>query len=333
MSRSSQLTVQAALRKQYTKVMITVVDDTNDLKNLASKRPDLVVPGMKILKLDPSKGFGDNSKIWLSDFLNENGICFTGSDKNAMCLEMNKPLAKQQVLNAGLQTPQYFISTLETPSFEHKLAYPLFVKPTSSGGSKGIDEKSVVYTQAELESKISSLHTERQSDVLVEEYLPGREFSVAVVRQPFTNDLLAMPIEIIAPADSNGKSFLSVAVKSADSEKTIAVPDSKLSDSIKTLAINVFETLGARDYGRIDIRLNSKGIPSFIEANLMPGLSTHGYLARCLFTNQGISYGNMILSIVDLSARRLPSLQVIKARSQLSMKASGRFGQLADPIV
>ena len=73
---------------------------------------------------------------------------------------------------------------------------------------------------------------------------------------------------------------------------------------INNLAINVFKSLGARDYGRIDIRLNAAGAPSFIEANLTPGLSNHGYLARCFFMNHQIDYDDMISAIVGLGVNR-----------------------------
>ncbi len=163
---------------------------------------------------------------------------------------------------------------------------------------------SLVYTETELLSKIASIHNDCSSDALIEEYLPGREFSVAVMKQSFSDQLLAMPIEIIAPADNKGDSFLSEAVKNADAEEVYVVSDTILRAAVTRLAIGVFEALGSRDYGRIDMRLDSHGNPSFIEANLMPGLSEHGYLSRCLFMNEQISYEDMITRIIDLALER-----------------------------
>jgi len=304
MVRGTQRNLLAVLSKQYTRVNVTIVDDMAGLERLAATKPDLVVLGMKVVLLEPAKGYDESSKVWLADYLERHDIAYTGSATDALSLEYDKPLAKQVVMDAGLQSSAYFISTMRQPTFDHSLRYPLFVKPTNRGDSKGIDEMSVVNTQTELEHKISSIHTECSSDVLVEEYLSGREFSVAVIRQTDSGKLLAMPIEISTPADTNGNSFLSEAVKSADSEKALVVTDSTLRQTLSALAVNVFAALGARDYGRIDMRLDGSGNPHFIEANLMPGLSDHGYLSRCFALNESISYEDMILSVVGLAFQR-----------------------------
>jgi D-alanine-D-alanine ligase len=178
------------------------------------------------------------------------------------------------------------------------------VKPTNRGDSKGIDERSVVYSKAELEAKIIAIHTECSSDALIEEYLPGREFSVAIITRPRTGDVLAMPIELTPPADKKGNSFLSEAVKQADTEKVSAVDDTDLKTTLNALALGVFKVLGSRDYGRIDMRLDARGEPHFIEANLMPGLSNHGYLSSCFRINEDIGYEDMILLIVSAGFER-----------------------------
>jgi len=304
MGESSRLTVLTTLSKQYTKVAITTVGTMADLEELVAKKPDLVVLGTKLILLDPSKSYDDSPKIWLSDYLKKHNIMFTGSETDALVLEFDKQDAKQKVLDAGLQSSAYFISKVSQPTFSHSLTFPLFVKPTNRGNGKGIDEQSVVYSDLELQSKIASIHTDLDSDALVEEYLPGREFSVAVIKQPGSKGLLAMPVEITAPTDEKGNSFLSEAVKAADAEQVLAVDTPELKNALNTLAIGVFETLGSRDYGRIDIRLDALGNPSFIEANLMPGLSDHGYLSRCFSMNEHIGYEEMILRIVALGVQR-----------------------------
>jgi D-alanine-D-alanine ligase len=304
MAEDSQLTMLAALSKRYAKVAITIVDDMAGLERLVAKEPDLVVLGMKLVLLNPSKSYDDSPKVWLSSYLKEKNINFTGSDTEALALEFDKHEAKQKVIDADLQSSAYFISRINQLTFKHTLRFPLFVKPTNRGDSKGIDEKSVVYSQLELESKILSIHNDCSSDALIEEYLPGREFSVAVIKRPNSDELLAMPIEITAPADKQGNSFLSESVKEADSEKVLAISNPELKDAINALAVGVFRALGSRDYGRIDMRLDSLGTPSFIEANLMPGLSDHGYLSRCFYINERIGYDDMILSIINLGLER-----------------------------
>jgi D-alanine-D-alanine ligase len=304
MAPSSRLSIAAVLRKRYTKVGITVVNNVDDLDALIAKKPDLVVLGMKLILLEPEKSYDDSKKIWLASYLEEHGIAYTGSDSIALGLEVDKHDAKLTAITAGLRSSAFFISTMSSPTFRHNLQFPLFVKPTNRRASKGIDEQSVVYSDADLRAKIQSIHRVCSSDALIEEYLPGREFSVAVIRQQSSGRLLAMPIELTTPADKNGHSILSQSVKNADSETVLPVHDTKLQRSLSALAIGVFEALGARDYGRIDMRLDRHGKPSFIEANLMPGLSAHGYLSRCFYLHQGIPYPDMILAIAELGLRQ-----------------------------
>ena len=324
MAKDAALTILATLSKRYEKVAISIVDNMADLEKLAAKKPDLVVLGMKLVLLDASKGYDDSPKVWLSDYLKEKNINFTGSETDALAIEFDKHTAKRKVIDAGLCSSAYFISTINQPSFAHNLKFPLFVKPTNRGDSKGIDEKSVVYSQLELETKIVSIHNDCSSDALIEEYLPGREFSVAVIKQLDSDDLWAMPVEITAPADTKGHSFLSEAVKEADTEKVAAVKDPALRSALNALAVGVFKTLGSRDYGRIDMRLDSSGIPSFIEANLMPGLSDHGYLSQCFAMNEGIAYEDMIVSVIDLGFERAVSAPSIATQGRVPQYTSNQ---------
>lgn len=303
MSKKTQQSVLTTLQKKYTRVETTIVDTLQDLETLVAKRPDLVILGRRRINLAPVEGSTKSTKLWISDYLAENNINFAGSGTNPLRLQLDKPVAKQHILDAGLQSAAYFISTMEEPVFQHDLDFPLFVKPTDCGQSKGVDEKSVVHTLEELEAKILSIHVDYRSDALVEEFLSGREFSVAVVEDEMGN-CSAMPIEILSPTDKNGYNFLSSAVKKADSERVVAVTDEIVKTAVNDLAIGVFKSLGARDYGRIDIRLNSDGVPSFIEANLTPGLSNHGYLSRCFLINNQTSYDDMIFGIMDLGVQR-----------------------------
>jgi D-alanine-D-alanine ligase len=304
MSGKTRQVILEVLREHYTRVSITIVDGMGDLEKLVAKQPDLVILGMKQAQTDPLLSHDESPLLWLSDYLDEHGIAFAGSNANAMALQFDKHIAKQKVLDAGLQSSAYFVSSVREPTFSHDLTFPLFVKPADRGGGSGIDEQSVVHTNAELQAKIVSLHNKYESDVLIEEYLIGREFSVAVVKHRVSGELVAMPIEIVAPADAQGNMFLSSAVKEADSEKVLTLDDSVLKDTVSALALDAFEALNSRDYGRIDMRLDARGVPSFIEANLMPGLSNHGYLFRCLNLNAGTTYEDMILSIVGVSLER-----------------------------
>lgn len=274
MSKRSRDSVLAVLSKHYTDVEITLVDNLPDLNALVDRKPDLVFLGMKYIPLDPAKGFHDVNKIWISQYLDEHNIAYTGSTQKAHELETDKPTAKQYAIEAGLKTSPYYVAVQNQPLVESDivLTYPLFIKPTDRGGGTGIDSASIAYNFAQVVSKVSSITAKTHSDSLSEEYLPGREISVAILKNSKSTDYFVMPIERIVPPNEDGVRLLSIEMKHADAGLSVTVDDMELRDSVSALALNVFHALGARDLGRIDTRLDSHGVPHFLEANLIPSL-------------------------------------------------------------
>lgn len=301
--------MREVLERHYETVRISVVNDLDDLKELVARQPDMVFLGMKSLPATVPA----TETVWVSDFLNEHGIAHTGSQLDAIKFESSKPLAKQQVHRAGLNTAQSMVITnnvIDTESLAH-LQFPLFVKPVSLGGGQGIDNDSLVYSEAALFAKATYINERYNQSALVEEYLPGREFSVAILRNEYTNTLEAMPIELVAEKNLKGARILSKSAKSANEEVVLSVHDSPLKDAVNELAINVFIALGARDYGRVDIRLNGEGIPYFLEANLIPCLkSDYGSFQKACVINSNIGYEDMILTIIRLGLSHTSGLAV-----------------------
>jgi D-alanine-D-alanine ligase len=303
MTQKSRDAIQEVLSKHYDNVGITIVNSLSDLEGLVAKKPDLVFLGMKFVPSDPTIGFTDPNRTWVADYLAECGIPTTGSDSSSQKLELNKPLAKQRVLNAGLATSPFQIAKANELLVATKSLtdYPLFVKPTDRGAGAGIDSDSVVTNFEQLQAKVAAITDELDADSLIEEYLPGREFSVAVLKNEHTAGYDIMPIELIPPADDHGSRILSRHVKSDIPLAPVAVVDSALRTAICDLAINVFHALGARDYGRIDIRLDQYGVPHFLEANLIPSLiDNYGSFPKACVLNINLGYEAMILNIAHL---------------------------------
>jgi len=156
-----------------------------------------------------------------------------------------------------------------------------------------------------LITKISSIARKNKADSLVEQYLTGREFSVAVIRTENSDELTAMPIELVTQPDENGISILSRSVKSGNDETVLEVTDVDVRAKVSSLAIDAFRALGARDYGRIDIRMDGHGVPHFLEANLIPSLiENYGSFPKACMLNDNLDYEPMILRIVHLAAAR-----------------------------
>ncbi len=305
MSNLSRLALLKVLKSKYESVVITLVTTPQDLDDIAARKPDLVFLGTKKM---PGAENGLGFYIWIEEYLMNLGVSCTGSGSNAHKLELNKSLAKQRVLDVGLNTSPFYVVYQNNPSeiVTNTLTYPLFIKPTDRGGGLGIDRYSVVHNISQLDSKVHSISTLHDSDSLVEQYLSGREFSVAIMRKLNTNSYLVMPIEITAPKNTFGTRLLSSKVKSADSEEVFTIKEGALKNVINTLALAVFHALGARDYGRIDIRLDENGTPQFLEANLLPSLiENYGSFPKACLLNERIDYPEMIINIVELGLSRV----------------------------
>ena len=107
-----------------------------------------------------------------------------------------------------------------------------------------------------------------------------------------------MPVQIIVKKNTNGHRILDFNVKKDDEEKVIAVTDTKIFKKISKLAKEAFKALGGKSLGRIDIKMNERGVPHFMEANLMPGLRK-GYFYRSCLLNLDMNYDDMILNIAN----------------------------------
>jgi D-alanine-D-alanine ligase len=301
LSQNSCAAIYALLKEHYTNVGVTTVNNLADLMALTAKQPDLVFIGMKYVP-------NGDQKVWVSKYLEDRNIAHTGSPKVAIEFEQDKPLAKQHVLDNGLATARYLtVPHGQIPAAASlDLRFPVFIKPASLGGGSGVDDMSIAHGYPALVAKLALLSEESGADALIEEYLPGREFSVAVLKDDASSELMVMPIEMKPGADRNGDRILSLALKKGALETPVTpVPVGLLRDQLVNLARSVFAALGARDYGRIDIKLDAAGQPHFLEANLIPCLIRgSGNFPKACMINQSIGYEEMILRIVELGLCR-----------------------------
>lgn len=299
--------IVAVLSKHYSKVGVSIVNNISDLNKLVALKPDLVFMGMKFIPTNHALGLDDPDKIWLAEYLDKHDIAYTGSNKLAHKLELNKGLAKQRVVEAGLDTSSFqFVKQGQAIEWENSdLGFPVFIKPSNRGGGQGIDKYSVANNHDQLNAKLASIASVHQSDSLVENYLSGREFSVAILKNLDAAGYDVMPIELVADMDIHGVRMLGGEIKAANQEVVLEVKDEILKAKINNLALGVFQAIGARDYGRIDIRLDGAGRPHFLEANLIPSLiSGYGSFPKSCLLNIGLDYEPMILKLVTLGLRR-----------------------------
>ena len=291
------------LSKVYKKVCISKISTLQDLQELISKKPDLVFSGLKYFDIK-------NQKLWLSNYLDEHNIAYIGSNKRALDNEYNKARAKKLLERKGLLTAPYFTTSPGKHVTENSIpiSFPLFIKPITGGGSDGIDSDSVVTDFKGFKKKVASLYKMFHTEILVESYLQGDEYSVGIFENHENGSLDAMPIKIIPKKNKNKDRILDAIVKKENSESVLYVEDSEVRKKISDLAKHAFTTLGAKSYGRIDIKMDINNTPHFLEANLIPGLGFgsgpgKGYFYRSCFLNHNMGYEDMILKIAHTGLR------------------------------
>lgn len=247
---------------------LSVCETKDDLEDVVKRQPELVILAVKYIPVKNENG------IWLSDYFARHGINFTGSTREVLEFDSNKVLAKTHLTNKGINTANYFIATPGKYKDESELpiTFPLFLKPLDAANGNGIDDLSYVTNFSDFESKVASLYDTFNQPILAEEYLDGREFTVAVIKTR-NEKLIASAVEVIPPTSTHGLRILGAQAKKDDSEKLIEIVDDEVKNRVTTLAIDAFNTLGVRDFGRIDIKTDNHGECFFMEANLVPGMT------------------------------------------------------------
>jgi D-alanine-D-alanine ligase len=257
---------------------------------------------------------GRNREAQVPALLELLSIPYTGSDPAAMSLTLDKSLAKQIVAQAGCLTPASMVMRTGKERLTKGLEFPLMVKPVAEGSSKGILGRSVVETDAELREAAKELINKYKQDAIVEAYLPGREFTVALLGESKPKALPPMEVIFTDPTRKHPIYDFNCKFKSEGSMYEVpAKVDEPLLREIERVAKRAFVALGARDYGRVDMRLDAGGRVNFIECNPLPGLSP-GFSDMCLIADGvGISYRTLIGEILAPCIRRYRESRRLRA--------------------
>jgi D-alanine-D-alanine ligase-like ATP-grasp enzyme len=237
--------------------------------------------------------------IYTLELLN---LPFTGP--NTLLYDPPKELMKYVAFTEGIATADYaLIDTLENleQQVQH-LSYPLFVKPSKAGDSLGINDRSMVHTFNELRQQSSALLQE-YPQLLVEEYIKGREFTVLVAAD--ANDekkcKVFQPIEFIFP---EGRTFKTYALKTSElhPESNIPVTDAGIKQQLTEAAQRIFRSFGGVGYARMDFRMDETGTIYFLEINFTCSVFyTDGYegSADYILKADGIGQAGFLQHIIE----------------------------------
>ncbi len=247
--------------------------------------------------------YGDGRESVVPAILDQYKIPYVFSGPVIMGLSLNKHIAKLVVSAAGVPvSPGILVSDLKDLD-KYNLEYPLFVKPVSEGTGKGITAKSLVKSFDELKSMVEWILTEFRQPALVEEYLPGREFTVGIVG--YGADAVAIGgMEVIC---ANNLPY-SVEVKENYQEYCTYKPlDEDISAECKSVALSAWRALDAVDAGRVDLKADRKGRICFIEANPLAGLNPVHSDLPILSRMYGIQYQELMEMIMKAAIKRIKS--------------------------
>jgi D-alanine-D-alanine ligase len=244
--------------------------------------------------------YGDGRESVVPAILDQYKIPYVFSGPVVMGLSLNKHLAKLVVAASGVPvSPGILVSEMgDMESID--LVYPLFIKPVSEGTGKGITAKSLVKNPEELRSMAEWILTEFRQPALVEEYLPGREFTVGVVGSG--DETVAIGGMEVICADNLP---YSVEVKENYENYCQYKPlDEDIAAECKKVAVGAWKALSAVDAGRVDLKADRYGRICFIEANPLAGLNPVHSDLPILARMYGIEYQKLLEMIMESAVRR-----------------------------
>ncbi len=232
------------------------------------------------------------------------GIPFTFASAAVLALCLDKAACKRVVASFGFKTAPFAEVKTLTDVDKITMPYPLFAKPVAEGTSKGITGLSKVDSRQELTKTCSELLTRYRQSVLVEKFLPGREFTVGILGTGSRARIVGN-IEIIY-GDKAEKGIYSYANKANYQDRiTYVYATDAVARKTEETALAIYRCLDIRDAGRVDMRLDDDGEPCFIEVNPLAGLNPSVSDLPIIAYKQGMTFNRLIGEIVASACERL----------------------------
>jgi D-alanine-D-alanine ligase len=219
------------------------------------------------------------------------GIRFTGSGSLGSGLAMDKEVSKRLLREAAIPTAEWGVWPLERERLA-ALGWPLVVKPSAAGSSVGV---SVAHDAAELPAAVAAARAV-DPEVLVERFLPGREFTVGILGDRALGAGEIVPSHEIFDYECKYTPGMTREIFPADLPPPIA-------DRMRALALAAHRAFKLRDFSRVDFRLDADGTPNVLEANTLPGMTRTSLLPQSAAT-RGIDFDGLCAEICRLALAR-----------------------------
>ncbi len=248
---------------------------------------------------------GRNRESQVPILLEMAGVPFVGADALTLGLTLDKVMAKKIFIAEGIPTPRFFeVSSPETLLNHDHCKFPLIVKPRFEGSSKGLSESSRVENTTELKKQVDFIIKTYKQPALIEEFISGQEFTVAIVGNDLPEIMPVVQIKIDGKLKLNDKFYTFARITSDRLEYICpAKITHELKKKLDALALKVYRSVECRDFGRVDFRVDNDGNPYVLEINPLPSLSTEDVF-MLIAKNIGITYEQMVGKILNSALNR-----------------------------
>ncbi len=267
--------------------------------------------------------YGETRQSHVPAMLEYLRIPHTGSGVLAEAICHHKPPTKMILAANGLPTARFQVFQTADEPLKSDLRFPLIVKLPSEGGSLGLSYDSVVDNETDLRDRIARLLAQYKQGALVEEYIEGREFTVAVLGNtpPYAlpvAELLFFGKKRIRLDEPDAPMFEDLKRVSAQPDLTfvpmesVSVAPADLSpetaERVQQVAVAAYNVIGCRDWARIDLRMDEQGAIYILEVNLEPGIAPDYVLPKCAAA-AGWSFDELVNRILNHAIERYPHLK------------------------
>lgn len=246
-------------------------------------------------------GFGREAQV--PALLDAYNIPYTFSDPLGHALTLHKGMTKHVLRDMGIPTPDFAVVSYESEIADVNLPLPLFAKPVAEGTGKGITSLSKITNREELYRICKYILQTFKQPALVETYLPGREFTVGILGSGKDAKVLGVIEVILKPAaEKNAYSYENK--EHYDRLVQYILVDDDEAKQAKEISLRLWRRLDLKDAGRVDLRSDAHGAPHFMEVNSLAGLNPKRSDLPILCNLLGMSYDELINSIIKSALRR-----------------------------
>ena len=274
---------------------------------------------------------GRSREAQVPSLLEMYGIRYTFSDPLICAITLDKGFAKRIVRDSGLPTAKFKVVKSSEDIRRISLEYPLFAKPIAEGAGKGINHNSRIESHDSLMNTCEYLLDRFAQPVLVEEFLPGREFTVGILGNGSDANVLGI-IELKIPQDTKN-AIDSYVAKERHEGLVDYLPYRKglLHRHLEQLALKSYKVLQCRDAACVAIRCDRKEVPCFSRIDPLPGLHPNQSDLPMMATQEGMSYTELIETIIkNAFLRQEIGHEAISRKSTCSSSHSQRREELCE---